>query len=238
MSLFRKLALSGCLALLAIQASSQTSEIVSPPINIHSVIIDTIKTQMNSTTMNVLWLNDTITITVQKKEIVIDSTVVFALRKSSKDNTILSSKEDIEEFLEGRRIGAQNCYSYALEKYFDNHRAFNQDLFDSASKINRAPAEKILNNYFEKIAAFPTVPKKNLQKMDHVNDVLLAFLNQYGWATHFVYYRDGIFYSKNGAFKPIEFDSLGKFLKKHYWDTKQVLVYKINEDKVRKICSE
>ncbi|MCL6218459.1 hypothetical protein [Zunongwangia pacifica] len=216
---------------------SQTNSISLNPITIKSIVVDTIKTKLNSNLTRVLWLNDTITVNIQNKNIKIDTTYLEKLRKSLKDSTLYRTQQDIDDLIQITKTGGQNCYTYALEKYFLNNETFDQYLFGKRSSIDRESAEKILNNYFKKIGEISTKPSKNL-KQAIPNDVLLAFVNQSDWVIHFVYFQNDIFYSKNGIFKPIEFQSLKKFLKKHYGDTKKIVFYKIDEVKIKDTCAK
>ncbi len=204
----------------------------SSSFNIGYSVYKTIKAKPYSDVKLILWLRDTITVGIQHKEIKFDSTYVDRYRRAFKDSTLYRTKEDIDEFIRFTKIGAQNCYSYAFEKYFENNSTFDQKLFGSSTSIDRTSAEKILNNYFTVKEEFLTKPSKNLKKVIP-NDVLLAFINNKDWSIHLVYYKDETFYSKNGYFKPIEFQSLKKFLKKNYWDTKKIRIYKIDDVKVR-----
>ncbi|WBL23641.1 hypothetical protein [Zunongwangia sp. HRR-M8] len=213
-------------------AYCQTDAISQNPISISSVVLDTVETKLNSTVMRMLWLNDTITVSIQNENIKIDTSYFERYRKVFKDSTLWRTKEDIDIFKLAVKKGGQNCYTYALEKYFQNNENFEESLFGIRSTIDRASAEKILNNYFKKIREIPTKPSKNL-KSTIPNDVLLGFVNKNDWIIHFVYFQNDIFYSKNGAHQPIKFQSLKKFLKKHYWDTTKIILYKLDEVKIQ-----
>ncbi|PXY02348.1 hypothetical protein DF185_06785 [Marinifilum breve] len=131
----------------------------------------------------------------------------------------------------------QNCFSYALEKYFENSETYSQNIFRETTNVDGVSLEKILKNYFKRISEFSTNLRKNLRK-PVPNDVLLAFVDNMGEVIHAVYYRDEIFYTKNGkAFQPDTFKSLNKFLQKNYGDTKQIIVYKIDDDRVKGVCT-
>lgn len=209
-------------------------ETTSPPIMLEATVLDTLETHINSKSLRMSWLNDTIQVILQNEKLVVNPKVAEALRASDNDSTILTKKEDIDEHLNSMKMWGQNCYSYALEHYFEHNPLFQQDLFHSSSEIDGKSAQKIISNYFKQIDIIATKPKSNLKK-SLPDDVLLAFYNTYGSLTHFVYYVNGIFYSKNGAHTPIEFNSLKKFLKKHYWDTEKITVHTIDSDKVKSV---
>ncbi|UMB59453.1 hypothetical protein MHL31_10220 [Lutibacter sp. A80] len=130
----------------------------------------------------------------------------------------------------------QNCFSYALEKYFENSETFRQNVFNKTTIIDGVSIEKILKNSFIEITEFTTKPRRNL-KNPIPNDVILAFVDDLGSTIHTAYYRDEIFYTKNGGFAPDTFKSLNEFIKKTYWYTKKIIVYRIDEDKIKRTCA-
>lgn len=209
---------------------SQKSSHSFSPIHITSTTLDTTKVNANSIWLDLLWLNDTIRVRIQNDHLILEPDLIKALRKT--DSEALRKQEDMDKFLLARKIGAQNCYSYALEKYFENEDAFSQSTFRKSTTLDRKSAEKILNNNFKEIAQLSVNRKKSLKTIIP-NKVLLAFINKSGWAIHFVYFHNNTFYSKNGALKPVEFKYLNKFLRKHYVDTQRIILYKLDEDKVK-----
>ena len=214
---------------------SQTDSLAPYPIVINSVILDN-EVKLNSTVTHIKWLNDTIKVSFQNENIKLDTASHSKMRVALKDSTLMTTQEEIDFVILAIKTGAQNCYSYALEKYFEYNKAFSQDIFKKTSRIDRESVEKILNNYFKNIDEFSTTPRRNLKK-SIPNNVLIAFINKSDWNTHLIYYHNDIFYTKNGAFKPTEFKSLKKFLKKHYCDTKKMIIYKIDEDKIKSTCA-
>lgn len=225
----KKIIITSLLSFLCIQVYCQKKLQSTLPIVIKSTIIDTVETTLNSTLVNILWLNDTIRVRVQNKDLKIDPNLIRALQRS---DSMAVTEKDIDRILLGLKTGGQNCYSYALQNYFDNSKTFSQDVFGKSTEIDQKSAKKILDNYFKEIVEFSVSPTRNL-KQAIPNNTLLAFMNKHDWAIHFVYYRDNIFYSKNGGLKPMEFQSLRKFLKKSYQDTHKIIVYKIDENKVK-----
>ncbi|WP_282042836.1 hypothetical protein [Winogradskyella flava] len=219
------------------QVHAQSSLFNREPLTINHSVIDTVEVNLNGKVMDMLWINDTIQVRIKNKIIKVDSTEIYKMRRALRDSTYCNTQEKINNVIKFARIAAQNCYSYAIEKYFDNSTVFNQSLFNSLTHLSKKSAEKILANYFTEIDRFLTNPKHNL-KQAITDDVLLAFLDKYGSAMHFVYYNNGIFYSKNGGLKPIEFQSLKKFLKTSYWDTEEIVIYKIDEDKLKSIITK
>ncbi len=227
---FKKICSTSLLYFLLLPALAQTNFSSPSSIAIKSTILDTLETKLNSVEVNLLWLNDTIKVRYRNKELKIDPDIIKVLRQT--DSTALTTKKEIDKYLLGMKIGGQNCYSYALQQYFEHHKKFSQNTFGASTKIGQKSAKKILNNYFNKIAELSVSQNDNF-KHPIPNNSILAFVSDYDWAIHFVFRHDKLFYSKNGAFKPITFKSLRKFLKSHYTDTKKILVYTIDEDKVK-----
>ena len=219
--------------LIFINAYSQTDSSGLSKISIQYHVLDTIETRENSISINALWLKDTIEVCIQNENLKIDT---IGLRNKLKDSTYLKKQEEIDKYLEFEKNSAQNCYSYALEKYFAKNISFRQNIFNKYSRIDRESLEKILNTYFKVITEFEAKPKRNL-KYPIPNDVIIAFVNNYDWVNHTVYYNNGVVYSKNGVFKPVEYQSLKELLKKCYWDTQKLIIYKADENKIKNICA-
>lgn len=202
------------------------------PIAIKSSIIDTVKISRYSRTIHVLWLNDTLSLRIPKEKLKNDTQKYSRLLNKK---TELTQKEKFALFINCPETAVQNCFCYALEKYFEHSKKFKQDIFNSSTHIGEVCLLKVLNNYFVKTSEISTNPKKNLNQ-PIANNVVLAFKVK-SEVIHAVFYSNGIFYSKNGGFKSMQFKSLRKFLKKYYSETDKIIVYKINEDKVNKICA-
>lgn len=212
------------LNVILIEAYCQMNLSNHSPIIIKTPTLDTLEVGKKSMLMSVLWINDTINVRVLNQDIKANSS---AIKKSNKKGYLVS-----RGFILSDETTIQNCYCYALEKYFENSKTYGQSILKKTTNINRESIEKILNNSFVKISEFTTKPRKNL-KNAIPNDVILAFINKRDWTTHAVYYRDEVFYTKNGMFEPDEFKSLNKFLKKTYWDTEKIIVYKFDESKLK-----
>lgn len=220
--------------LLYLQAICQTLAINPSSVDIKSIVMDTVEIQSFATVVQVLWLQDTLSVRIRNEPLKMESAALSNYKKAFRDTT-WGTQEEIDLVLAAIKRGAQNCYSYALEKYFENNDVFSQSLFETSSLLYRESAEKILSHYFTEITEFST--SSRLHGEPSIPDqTLLAFFNKSGMASHFVYYQAGVFYSKNGTFEPIEFQSLKKFLKKHYWDTQKIVAYRLNDDQVKRIC--
>jgi hypothetical protein len=215
-----------------VKGQCKPDQIYDTPNIIRSIILDTIEVKQNSNLYHVSWLNDTINVNIQNDKINIDTVLLNKLSKSFEDNPKSRTEEDFENLSMILKTQAQNCYSYAFEKYFENSEIIHQNIFTKSSSIERESAEKILNNYFKKVAVFSINPKRNLKWIVE-NDVIVAFNNANDWTIHLVYLKDEIFYSKNGGNEPSEFKSLKSFLRNCYWDTTKILLYKIDDTKIK-----
>ncbi len=207
------------------------------PLTINHAVIDTIETRSSSELVNMLWLNDTVQVRIKNKIIKIDSAEIRKMRIALKDSSYGRTQKQIDNIIAFAKIGAQNCYSYAIEKYFENNKIFNQHLFNSFTHLKQDSAEKIIANYFTEVDRFSTSPKRNF-KRSIPDDTLLAFTDKYDNAIHFVFYTGGVFHTKNGGLEPKTFQSLKKFLKTSYWDTEEIIFYKINAETVKQILVE
>ncbi len=206
----------------------------SSSITLNSSVLDTIESRLNQERLHVLWLQDTLTIAVQHETLQTDTVMFAKYRKAFKDSSMWRTEEDIDLYFKSIRMGASNCYVYALEQYFENHPIYNQELFNELTSMDRASAEKILNHYFVAIDSIETTPKKNL-KQPFPDDVLLGFVNKLDWTIHLVYHNQSNFYSKNGHFAPMTFESLKKFLKTKYWDTTKIRIYRLDDSLVQEM---
>lgn len=215
------------LTIVGFQAAAQKA---TKPIEISPTVLDTVEIKETSVVTHMQWLNDTITVGTLTEPIEIDTAALLKMKKAFKDESPITDKE-IAELKTNIKTGAQNCYSYALEHYFSQHPLFSQNLFDEKTGIDRPSAETILGNYFSVVDSFSTSSKQDLKK-ELPNNVLVGFVNKEDWTTHLIYHNEGVFYSKNGIFKPIEFKSLKKFLKESYIYTEKIVLYRLDEVKV------
>ncbi len=208
-------------------------------ITIKTPILDTIEKGRNHVVKRVLWLNDTLEINQLNSAIVIDTAkqkrAVARMDQLAKKSGYSHKRTNLSEHLKGLKKllkdSGQNCYCYALEKCFENN-CYQQSIFNSATLISAATLNKVLNGCFDRREEFTTSPKRNL-KRKLPNNVVLVFKNKADWITHAIYYKNNVFYTKNGGNKPSTFQSLKSFLKKHYCDTKKIIVYKLNDNKIK-----
>ncbi|MFA8433382.1 MAG: hypothetical protein ACEPOZ_02595 [Marinifilaceae bacterium] len=191
-------------------------------------VIDTLEINENDMVVHIKWLDDTLRVKIQNQKLHFDFEKMI---KASRGKSSLETEKGRQLFVQDMKTWGQNCFSYALERYFANNGFCSQRVFNKRTTIGLETIHQVIANYFEEVIAFSTTPKRNL-KTKLPDNVLLAFLNSSDLIIHAVYYSNGIFYTKNGGFKASEFVNLKKFLKENYWDTKTIKVFKLNKAKV------
>jgi len=187
---------------------AQTTLTLTPSINrieLGFEILDTIKIDEDTRDISVVWLGDTIVINKRDDNYTIDTT----------------QGESYRALMEA---SAQNCYSYALERYFENDKLYSQQLFNKNVTITGPSLMKIMGRHFRLIQEFSIKDKRDFMRSicDHQ---LIGLVDQSGRIVHMVFYNKGVFYTKNGMFPPGEFADIRKFLKKDYQYTTQLRVF-------------
>ena len=82
--------------LFVIHANGQTDPTSNTSYFINPVILDTIKTELNSARVRMLWLTDTISISIQNKEIDVDATLEM-YREDLKDRSLWRAQPEIDK---------------------------------------------------------------------------------------------------------------------------------------------
>lgn len=191
-------------------------------------IADTLNWNNTSVTMKVLWMHSVVEV---RKTTSLKYDLEYA-RKFRRDSTFVPTQKDTLRYNERRRIGSQNCHSYALEKYFTCHKIVDNDLFTSMTVLTENKyMEKILMTAFKKVTTIQTKPRKNL-KYSFTKGSILVFRNKWNVPIHTVFY-DGEFHSKYGGWgakaekklKPV-FD--------RYWDTTTIEEFQLDTHKIEK----
>lgn len=159
------------------------------------VIIDTVSIDGDLRDIRVVWLNDTIVI-----------------NKRIDNYTIDTSEFQSQSFIEFMEASAQNCYSYALEKYFESDSVYSQDLFNSNVTIIGPVIHTIVDNHFQLVHEFPVKETKKFMKAVPDNSVI-GFVDNEDRIMHMVFYKGGVFFTKNGLFPAEEFTNIRKLLK-------------------------
>jgi hypothetical protein len=191
-------------------------------------IIDTLEINDNKIMVRALWMADTLKITMQDQAPTFD---FEAINKTIGDKHAIRTEKARQTYIKIMKFSGQNCYAYALEKYFSCNDLSEQTIFNKRTWIDGKAIHQVVDNCFEEILSFPTQPKRNL-KMKLPDNVLLTFINKSDWIIHAMYYSKGIFYTKNGVLEASEFVNLKKFLKENYWDTKTIKVYQFDKTRL------
>lgn len=189
--------------------------------------MDTLDVKLNHVRTSFTWLGDTIEIRSLVRPVKYD---LESMRKLKKDSTFIPTLEEEEYLKNFISIGAQNCYSNALQRYFRFNKIEAEMLFSEDVGITRKSFETIINSTFIKTNQFSTKKRKHFK--DQLDDgTLIVFRNKSNWMNHAFYYENGVFYSKNGAWKLKEYSKMKDIFKK-YWDTPIVEFYEMNESKI------
>lgn len=191
------------------------------------VIIDTVNVSNTSISIRVLWLNDTLRIRVSNGvESSMDSLVADIGRRNKKIGLRIGRKQKVE-MSKYIKTSFQNCFSYAMEKYFRENDSYEQNLFNENIWLE-AGVEELFKNAFVRKTSFHAKPRRNLRRFIPAKSILIL-RDKSKMFVHALYYNHGIFYSKNGVFKPKEYTSLKDVFKESYNDTYDIVVYKFEE---------
>lgn len=190
--------------------------------------MDTVKTKLNHYHIKALWLDDTVEIRKLSEPVKYD---LQNMRKAFKDSTFKPTKEVRQKSIILTKQGAQNCFSYALERYFTFHNLKPESIFNENTFLGRESGELIIDKSFTlTFEAFTKRKRKAFKKPDR-DGVLVIFRNQYDWIIHAFYYEKDIFYSKNGI-RPIKEYHKMKNIFNRYFDTTLVQFYELDSERL------
>ena len=188
-----------------------------------STIVDTVDVKLNHVRILMTWLNDTIEISSLTLPVKYNLEV---MRKIRKDSTFKPSPEAETRLIDFIKTASQNCYSFALQKYFAYNNIYSDNIFNQHTALTRHAMENMIENTFTKVVEFSTKNKKHF-KDSLENGTLIIFRNKHDWIIHAFYYENGLFYSKNGGWAAKEFKKM-KEIFKSYWDTELVQFYEMD----------
>jgi hypothetical protein len=140
-------------------------------------------------------------------------------------------KVDSASYFRSHKFEGQTCFSFALENFFKNNNINPHPYFDSETLIGSKTYLLVLDaiNLESKAISWKEF-KKNKHNM--LKEALLA-LQEQDRINHGIYYKDGLFYSKNGYSRPAIFPDL-KSIVKSYKYTDTVWIYTIDNSKLLK----
>lgn len=211
---------------MALNASSQKAAYGKAP-TAYSSVIDTVSVGKYSVELKVLWKNDTIIIRKYCEPSVVDTGFFRILHK---DKNYIPDAQEIKKNNDFFATSAQNCHSYALEQYFLSNHIPNAGIFNKETTIFPESYQKILETSFEKVQEFNVVKRKKIQPdIPFRDNSLLVFYSQNDLIIHSVYYKNKVFYSKNGAFKAVADTKITNLLAL-YRDTKYIKVYTLKKE--------
>ncbi|WP_203257192.1 hypothetical protein [Hyunsoonleella ulvae] len=198
--------------------------------------LDTLKVSKPYVTVNVKWISDTIQIRKWTYDLNIDSALV-EFKKAARITDWFPSEMEKQGILIRKKIAAQNCYSNALEHYFEfKNLNFNKIFNDSTSIVDMSSFEKILNNSFALVKRFSTKKKSKINKLNIENGSFIVLRNKSRKPIHSIFYEKDIFYSKNGQNAETKYKRLKDIIKR-YFDTIEIEIYELNESSIFKFIS-
>ncbi|PXY02438.1 hypothetical protein DF185_07250 [Marinifilum breve] len=155
-----------------------------------------------------------------------------AMMEKLKDRKHMPQIEaDSAFYFQSCKFDGQTCFSFALENFFKNNNINPHPYFDSETLIGSKTYLIVLDaiNLESKAISWKEF-KKNKHNMP--KEALLA-LQEQDRINHGMYYKDGLYYSKNGRSRPAIFPDL-KSIVKSYMYTDTVWVYTIDNRKLHK----
>lgn len=151
-------------------------------------------------------------------------------RKFRRDSIYIPTPSDTLTMNEMRTIGAQNCHSYALEKYFNSIQVDNSLFTKWTSLKENRYMNSILTTTFVKTSSFDTKRKK-CKECSFDKGSLIVFRNKWNTPIHTVYFDGQYFHSKYGALRAKAESSVDHILKK-YWDSTKIEEYRLDNEKI------
>ncbi|NOU61388.1 hypothetical protein [Marinifilum caeruleilacunae] len=136
---------------------------------------------------------------------------------------------DSATFIESEKFEGQTCFSFALESFFEANGINPHPYFDSETLISSKSYQLVLNAIQSESSVIAWKEFKK-GKFTLPNEALIA-LQEQGRRNHGIYYKDGLFYSKNGFSRPARFPDL-KSIVKSYKYTDTIWVYTIDGEKL------
>jgi len=151
-------------------------------------------------------------------------------RKFRRDSTYIPSIADTIRMNKARTIGAQNCHSYALDRFFSNIHLDNLLFTKWTSLKENEYMNSILTTSFTKTKSFETKRKK-CKECSFEKGSLIVFRNKWNIPIHTVYFDGQFFHSKYGALPAKAEDNVDLILK-IYWDSTIVEEYQLDNKKI------
>lgn len=184
--------------------------------------VDTIEVGKHSIGLRLKKNDDTIAIQKYVESSVIDTNFFCVMHRG--DNSVPNS-DVLKEQSDFFATAAQNCHSYALELYFRENKYEGLDWFNSRTSIQPQYYRRILDNQFQQVREYCVRKSTYLEPVELLNNnVLLVFYDEDNEIIHSAYFRNGIFYTKNGTLKARQVSKISELLSA-YWTTKYVREY-------------
>lgn len=116
----------------------------------------------------------------------------------------------------------QTCIFYALEAFFKTHRICPEPIITRNSNFEKMPELNAFFDYFLTAGETYVCRYKEVKNKSFRDNSVLAFIDDNGFIIHAVFYREGLFYTKNGMHPPVVMNSIKPIMQAYgRWDTKK-----------------
>lgn len=151
-------------------------------------------------------------------------------RKFRRDSTYIPSIADTINMNKMRTTGAQNCHSYALDKFFKSIQLDNLLFTEWTSLKENRYMNSILTTTFTKTKSYE-VKRKKCKECSFDSGSIIVFRNKWDTPIHTVYFDGQYFHSKYGAWPAKAEDNVDLILKR-YWDSTKIEEYRLDNKKI------
>lgn len=142
---------------------------------------------------------------------------------------ISNTELDSAFFYNSDKFEGQTCYSFAVEMFCRSNAVNPHPYFDSETLISAKTYRLILETLKLDRKAYSWKEFKRVKGL--MSTEALIVLKCQGMFTHGIYYKHGLYYSKNGYSQPAIFPNL-KSIVKSYKYTDTLLIYTPNKEKL------
>jgi len=212
--------------------------------------IDTISERNDSYLIRMKVNKEDVDLRIWKKKIISeDSTVlkIESLIPPYKRTTVISSKKlsitNIENLKDSLQqvpsiysyliLASQDCSSYAFECVFKCNNINTEPFFSRNSTIRSFKDAYILCELFLKEEEI--IKRKNIKKIKSIpNKSIIAFSDNENKYIHFLFHKDGVFYSKNGISCYVYCNDINCFFKSY--KAEKIVIYTLDFCKLKSYC--
>lgn len=202
------------------------------------------KSSITDSIFQVVWNNDTLTYRVHPKiyrgydydikskkklrNLVVESQIYpfarFSVIIEGMDEAMIEVLKDSMLHMESPvpmiKNNFQTCIFYALDALFQTYGICTEPVITRNTTYTCEEELNAFFDYFLTPGASYACRYKEVKEVTFPDNCILAFYNGYNHIIHAVFYRNGLFYTKNGFFSPMVLPSLHSVLETYSrWDT-------------------